>query len=474
MEQDNMEQGMVAEARNMELRSIVERQRSYFGTGVTLPISVRKKYLRRLYEAIKRNEGLLSEALRLDLGKSATEAYMCEIGLTLSEISYIYRRLSRWSRPEYRPTPLNNFPAVSRIVQEPYGVVLVMSPWNYPVLLSLEPLVGAIAAGNCVVVKPSAYSPHTSEVLAHILREVFPAEYVSVIMGGRKENQGLLEQRFDYIFFTGSVRVGKFVMESAARYLTPVTLELGGKSPCIIDSTADLRLAARRLAFGKWVNCGQTCIAPDYVLIERSVHDRFVALLRDEIVRMFYCGDQQTLSEDYGCIINDKHFERLCGLVDDSKVVYGGRRWPERRQIEPTVMDYVEESDAVMQEEIFGPILPILLIDDVSEAKAYIERHEKPLALYLFSTDKSVQRLFMREVSFGGGCINDTIMHIATPYMPFGGVGYSGMGAYHGKQTYQTFSHRKSVVYKPNVLDMPLRYAPYGRWKERIVRWFLR
>lgn len=284
----------------------------------------------------------------------------------------------------------------------------------------------------------------------------------------------MLEQRFDYIFFTGSVRVGKFVMERAARNLTPVTLELGGKSPCIVDHTADLRLAARRLAFGKWVNCGQTCIAPDYVLIERSVHDRFVELLRDEIVRMFYCRDKQTLSDDYGRIINGKHFERLCGLVDDSKVIWGGRCWSERLQIEPTVMDYVEESDAVMQEEIFGPILPILLIDDAAEAKAFIQRHEKPLALYLFSTDRAVQRMFIREVSFGGGCINDTIMHIATPYMPFGGVGYSGMGAYHGKQTFQTFSHAKAVVYKPNLLDMPLRYAPYGGWKERIVRLFLR
>lgn len=469
-----METDVIAEARNKELEAIVERQRSYFGTGNTLPISVRKRALKRLYEAIKRNEGALLEALCSDLGKSSTEAYMCEVGLALSEISYLYRRLGRWARAQYRPTPLSNFPAVSKIVQEPYGVVLIMSPWNYPVLLSLEPLAGAIAAGNCAVVKPSAYSPRTSEVLVRLIGEVFPAEYVSVITGGRMENQGLLEQRFDYIFFTGSVRVGKFVMERAARNLTPVTLELGGKSPCIIDHTADLRLAARRLAFGKWVNCGQTCIAPDYVLVERSVHDRFAELLRDEIVRMFYCPDKQTLSEYYGRIVNSKHFERLCGLVEDSKVIWGGRCWSERLQIEPTVMDYVEESGAVMQEEIFGPLLPILLFDDVAEAKAFILRHEKPLALYLFSTDRAVQRMFIREVSFGGGCINDTIMHIATPYMPFGGVGYSGMGAYHGKQTFQTFSHAKSVVYKPNVLDMPLRYAPYGGWKERIVRWFLR
>lgn len=462
------------------IAEIVRRQREYFKSRETMfgnssrwrVVKERKSMLGRLYDAIVRNEQALLEALQFDLGKSATEAYMCEIGLTLSEISYIRRHLWQWSRDRLHLTPLSNFPALSKTVQEPYGVVLIMSPWNYPVLLSLEPLVGAIAAGNCVVLKPSAYSPNTSEVLERIIGEVFDEEEVAVVRGGRAENQDLLEQRFDYIFFTGSVAVGKYVMEKASRYLTPVTLELGGKSPCVIDHTADLRVAARRLAFGKWVNCGQTCIAPDYVLIERSVHDAFMPLLKEEIQKMFYVNG--ALSGDYGKIINEKHFERLQSLIIPEKVVCGGGLLPESLQIEPTVMDGVEATDAVMQEEIFGPILPILVVDDMEEAKAFILEREKPLALYLFSEDRSVRQLFVHGVSFGGGCINDTIMHIATPYMPFGGVGNSGMGSYHGKRTFETFSHTKSVVVKPNGWDMPLRYAPYGKGKLDVVRRVLR
>ncbi len=477
------------------IAEVVSRQREYFklrearfveGSGAGVygksgmfgkssrwrVVKERKRMLGRLYDAIVRNEQALLEALQLDLGKSATEAYMCEIGLTLSEISYIRRHLWQWSRDRIYLTPLTNFPALSKTVQEPYGVVLIMSPWNYPVLLSLEPLVGAIAAGNCVVLKPSAYSPNTSEVLERIIGEVFKEEEVAVVRGGRAENQDLLEQRFDYIFFTGSVAVGKYVMEKASRYLTPVTLELGGKSPCVIDHTADLRVAARRLAFGKWVNCGQTCIAPDYVLIERSVHDAFMPLLKEEIQRMFYV--EGTLSSDYGKIINKKHFERLQSLIIPEKVVCGGGLLPESLQIEPTVMDGVEATDAVMQEEIFGPILPILVVDDMEAAKAFILDREKPLALYLFSEDRSVRQMFVHGVPFGGGCVNDTIMHIATSYMPFGGVGNSGMGSYHGKRTFETFSHTKSVVVKPNGWDMPLRYAPYGKWKLGVVRRVLR
>lgn len=456
----------------MDIAPILTAQRAYFRSGATLDIKFRLHALCCLEKAVRRHEHDLLEAIKTDLGKSATEAYMCEVGLTLVEIAHVRRHLRRWARTVRRPTPLTNFPAKSMIVQEPYGVVLVMSPWNYPVLLSLEPLIGAVAAGNCVVVKPSAYSPATSKVLTVLLREAFPKEYVSVVEGGRAENQSLLEQRFDYIFFTGGVTVGKTVMEKAARHLTPVTLELGGKSPCVIDHTANLALAARRLAFGKWLNCGQTCIAPDYVLVEEAVHDRFMELLKREIACQY--GHDAFANPDYGKIINQKHFDRICGLIDAGKVVYGGQTKAETLQIAPTVMDGVTPADAVMQEEIFGPVLPVLTVRDVEEAYTFIRDREKPLALYLFSNDSATQDCFMRAVPFGGGCINDTIMHIATSALPFGGVGNSGMGSYHGKKSFETFSHAKAVVKKRNWLDLPLRYQPYAAWKERMIRLFLR
>lgn len=455
----------------MDTAPIVEAQREWFGKGITLDYQYRKQALERLAESIKKHEKELLDAIKTDLGKSAIEAYMCEVGLTLEEIAYTKRNLRSWAKTKCRPTPLTNFPAKSMIVQEPYGVVLVMSPWNYPVLLTLQPLVGAIAAGNCVVVKPSAYSPATSSVLTILLREAFPPEHVAVVEGGRAENQSLLEQRFDYIFFTGGVNVGKMVMEKAAQHLTPVTLELGGKSPCIVDSTADLELAAKRITFGKWLNCGQTCIAPDYVLVEETVHDRLTELLKKEIIRQY--GNDALANADYGKIINRKHFDRINGLINQQKVVYGGQSKETTLQIAPTLLDHVVPEDAVMQEEIFGPVLPILTVKDMDEAYRFVREREKPLALYLFSNNKSVQRRFMRQVSFGGGCINDTIMHIATHALPFGGVGNSGMGSYHGKKSFETFSHAKSVVKKPNFLDLPLRYQPYAKWKETIIRWFL-
>lgn len=456
----------------MDTAPIVNVQRVYFRSGATLDINFRLQALDRLSDAVRRHEDDLLAAIKTDLGKSVTEAYMCEVGLTLAEIAHVRRNLRRWARTRCRMTPLTNFPAKSMIVQEPYGVVLVMSPWNYPVLLALEPLAGAIAAGNCVVVKPSAYSPATSAVLTTLLREAFAEEYVAVVEGGRAENQSLLEQRFDYIFFTGGVTVGKMVMEKASHHLTPVTLELGGKSPCVIDRTADLPLAARRVVFGKWLNCGQTCIAPDYVLVDEAVHDRFMTLLKEEIVRQF--GTDAFANADYGKIINAKHFERLCGLIAPQKVVYGGQTKADTLQIAPTVMDGVTADDAVMQEEIFGPLLPVLTVSNVEEAYNFIREREKPLALYLFSNNKDTQRRFMREVSFGGGCINDTIMHIATSALPFGGVGYSGMGSYHGKKSFETFSHAKAVVKKCNWLDLPLRYQPYAAWKDKMIRIFLR
>ena len=460
---------METEAR---MRGILEEQRAWFDGGHTLPMAARLEALDRLERAILRHEQDLYRALKTDLGKSQMEAYMCEVGLTLSELRYVRKHTRAWSRDRRVLTPLAQFPAKSFTVQEPYGVVLILSPWNYPVLLTLEPLIGALAAGNCCVVKPSAYSPATSAVLAELLREAFPPEHVAVVEGGRQENQGLLAQKFDYIFFTGSVSVGREVMSKAAVHLTPVTLELGGKSPCIIDERADLTLAARRVVFGKYLNCGQTCVAPDYVLAHRKVKDAFVEKVRQEIVRMY--GAHPLESPDYGKIINRKHFDRLLGLLDREKLVFGGESDPETLRIAPSVLDGVTPEDPVMGEEIFGPILPVLTVDSMEEALAFVKARPKPLALYLFTADKALERRFLERASFGGGCINDTIIHLATSRMGFGGVGESGMGAYHGRKSFQTFSHEKSIVKKSTWLDLPMRYPPYTKQKEGMVRRFLK
>ena len=456
----------------MNIEQTVEAQRIFFATGKTFDIKYRLDALNKLKKAIKLHETELLDAIKQDLGKSASESYMCEVGLTLAEITHFRKHLRSWSRTRRKFTPLTNFHAKSMIVQEPYGVVLVMSPWNYPVLLTLEPLIGAIAAGNCAIVKPSAYSPETSRVIHQLISETFEPQYVAVITGGRAENADLLEQKFDYIFFTGGVTVGKLVMEKASKHLTPVTLELGGKSPCIIDHTANLRIAARRITFGKFLNCGQTCIAPDYVLVEKSVHDEFVNLLKEETTKMY--GEDIFANKDYGKMVNQKHFDRVSGLIAKEKVVYGGRLKAEALQIEPTILDNVTPDDAVMQEEIFGPVLPIITVNSTNEAADFIRNRPKPLALYLFTSNKQVEKKFLREVPFGGGCVNDTIIHIATTNLPFGGVGNSGMGSYHGKKTFETFSHAKSVVKKYTWLDISMRYQPYTSWKDKLIKMFLK
>jgi len=456
----------------MSTPELVSAQRAYYLEGHTFPISYRLEALGKLKAAILNHKQDLLDAIHADLGKSASEAYMCEVGLTLSEITHFEKHLRRWARPQRKMTPLTNFAAKSMIIPEPYGVVLIMSPWNYPVLLSLEPLVGALAAGNTAVLKPSAYSPATSAVIATLIEEVFPPEYVAVVKGGRAENQSLLEQKWDYIFFTGGVTVGKLVMRQASEHLTPVTLELGGKSPCAIDHTADLRIAARRIVFGKYLNCGQTCIAPDYALVERSVHDEFVRLCIEEEQKMY--GKDAFGNANYGKMINDKHFKRVMGLIDSEKIVLGGKCDVAKLQIEPTILDHVTADDAVMQEEIFGPVLPILTVESVDEAYEFIQQRPHPLALYLFTSDRKVEKRFMERVPFGGGCINDTIIHIATNNLPFGGVGQSGMGSYHGKKSFDTFTHYKSVVKKYTWLDLTLRYQPYGKIKDALIRMFLR
>ena len=455
----------------MDIQSLVQVQRSHFQTGATLGLTARRTALKRLGAAIRAHERDISAALMADLNKSSTEGYMCEVGLTLSELSFVEKRLARWMGDRNHLTPLAQFPARSFTVQEPYGVVLIMSPWNYPFLLTMEPLIGAIAAGNCCVVKPSAYSPATSAVIRDILSQCFPPEYVAVVEGGRAENQALLDQKFDYIFFTGGTAVGKEVMSKAAKHLTPVTLELGGKSPCIVDATARLELAAKRVVFGKLLNCGQTCVAPDYLLIDRRVKDRFLAHLRKQISLQY--GDALD-NNGYVRMVNRKHFDRVLGLIDPSKVVLGGGSNPDALKIQPTVLDGVSPEDPVMGEEIFGPVLPVLTFDRVEEALEFVNARPRPLALYLFSQNKQTHELFLRRSSFGGGCINDTIIHLATSRMPFGGVGNSGMGGYHGRASFDTFSHRKSIVKKSPWIDLPVRYAPYTPVKNQLLRLFLR
>lgn len=455
----------------MEISKLVEKQKEFFDSHKTFDINYRILMLKKFRQAVRDHKDDINEALKKDLGKSETETYMCEIGLTLSELSYQIKHIKKWSKNKRRRTGLANFHAKSFTVQEPYGSVLIMSPWNYPFMLCLEPMVGAIAAGNCCILKPSAYSPATSAVIKKIVGEVFPEEYVAVVEGGRAENTELLNQRFDYIFFTGGVTVGKLVMEKASANLTPVTLELGGKSPCIIDDTCNLKLAAKRLVFGKYLNCGQTCVAPDYVLIDKKAKAEFIQQVKIQITKMF--GENPLKNPDYGKIINQKHFDRICGLIDNDKVVYGGKVKRETLQIEPTIMDHVTENDAIMQEEIFGPVMPFITYDNLDEAERFIKEREKPLALYVFTRRKDVESRFLKYVSFGGGCVNDTIMHLATSSMGFGGVGNSGMGSYHGKKSFATFSHEKSVLKKYGWIDMPMRYQPYRKIHLKLIRMFL-
>ena len=454
----------------MDIKKTVERQREYYLSGATRGYAFRLEALRKLQQAVRDYEKRISDALLADLGKHPFESYMSEIGMVLDEVRYHIRHLRGWMQDRRVRTPLAQFPSVSFVSPEPYGVALIMSPWNYPFLLCLDPLIGAISAGNCAVVKPSAYSTATSQVIADLLSEIFPAEYVSVVQGGRQENTDLLEQEFDYIFFTGSVAVGRVVMTAAAKHLTPVTLELGGKSPAIVDASVDLKLAAKRIAFGKLLNAGQTCIAPDYVLVEASVRDAFIQNLREALSEKFPDGDYA----DHARIVNDRHYQDKKALLEGQTVVIGGGFDDALRKIEPTVLVDVDPESAVMQEEIFGPILPVLTWTKLDEAIEFVRSRPKPLALYLFTQDRAVEEKVLRECSFGGGCINDTVIHLATPHMAFGGVGQSGMGSYHGKFSFDTFTHYRSIVRKSTWLDLPFRYFPYTERKFRLIRRFLK
>ena len=455
-----------------EINGLVAKQRKYFQTGATLPVSTRITALRGLYDTISRYENEIHDALKKDLGKSGFESYMCETGLVLDEISYMLKHIRRFDREKRVRTPLAQFHSRSFKKPSPYGVTLIMSPWNYPFMLTQSPLADALAAGNTAVVKPSAYSPYTSEIIMKILSQCFDPQYVAIVTGGRTENTCLLREHFDYIFFTGSQAVGKEVMRNAAEHLTPVTLELGGKSPCIVDQSANIRLAARRIVFGKYLNCGQTCVAPDYIYCHRSVRDALVKEIKQQIQIQY--GREPLHNPDYGKIINEKHFDRILGLIEERKTVHGGNSDRKALRIEPTVLDNVTFSDPVMQEEIFGPLMPILVFDSLEEVIDRINTMPHPLALYSFTPDKGAAKEVTSRCGFGGGCINDTIIHLATTEMGFGGFGESGMGAHHGKTGFDTFSHYKSIVDKKTWLDLPMRYQPYRKMHEKMVRFFLK
>ena len=454
----------------MDIHEIVESEKHFFRTGVTRGVDFRIDMLKKFRKAIIENDELISAALKADLNKQPFESYMCETGLLLEEINFHIKRLKKWSKTRRVKSGIGQLPGKSYVCPEPYGVVLIMAPWNYPVQLCLMPLVGAISAGNCAVVKPSAYAPESSRVISKLIESAFPTGFVTAVEGGRDANKALLDEPFDYIFFTGSVAVGKTVMEAAAKRLTPVTLELGGKSPIIVDETANLPLAARRIAFGKVLNAGQTCVAPDYLMIEKSVEAPFIEEYKKALADFFPDGDMSGMVR----IINDKHFERGCNILDNSgNVVIGGARDAETRFIEPAVLTDVPIDSPAMQQEIFGPVLPVLPYEKLDDCIDFIRSRPKPLALYIFSENKMNQEKVLNSCSFGGGCINDTVIHLASSHMSFGGVGESGMGSYHGKKSFDTFTHYRSVL-KQGKLDVKLRYFPYKSGKEKITRMILK
>ena len=456
----------------MEIDALFEKQKKFFQSGQTLSIRWRMAMLKRLKACIQDREDDIATALYADLGKSKEESYMCETGMVLSELSYLIRHTPSFAGKKQVHTPLAQFCAKSYTLATPYGNTLIMSPWNYPFLLTIGPLADAIAAGNTAILKPSAYSPATSALIADMIAECFPEDYVAVVLGGRAENAHLLEKKFDFVFFTGSQEVGKVVLRHTAEHLTPAVLELGGKSPVVVDPSANIPLAAKRIIFGKIINCGQTCVAPDYILCHSAVKDQLVGEMKKQIALQL--GSRPLENPNYGHMVSQKHFQRVWNLIDYEKVVCGGVCDPEKLQIAPTIMDHVTWEDRVMSQEIFGPVLPIMTFENLYEVYEVLKNRPKPLALYLFSTDKKAIDFVTNHIPYGGGCINDTIIHLATEHMGFGGVGESGMGAYHGKTGFDTFSHQKSIVHKKNWIDLPMRYQPYKKLHDKLVHLFLK
>ncbi len=454
-----------------DIKALLADQKRFFNTGKTKDIAFRKEKLESLHESLRENEETVLNALKQDLSKSFYEGYLTEFGIILEEIRFAKKHLSKWARPRRVRTHLFQFPASSYIYPEPYGISLIISPWNYPFQLSMAPLIGSITAGNCSVVKPSEYTPCTSRVIGEIIGSLFDPEYIAVIEGAAQISSTLLDEPFDYIFFTGSQAIGKIVMAAAARHLTPVTLELGGKSPCIVDCGVDLDRTAKRIVSGKFINAGQTCIAPDYLLVHRSVKAKLMNRIQSHIRRFYSENPQQ--SPDYPRIINDKHFNRLAKFLTNGSIISGGQTDRQDLYIAPTLLDDIAWDDPIMQDEIFGPVLPVIGYDDLSEAISQVRTLPRPLALYFFSNKRQDKERILKEISFGGGCINDTLLHVASPYLPFGGIGSSGIGSYHGKASFDTFSHRKSILKKPLGIDIPLRYPPFKN-KLKVLRKLMR
>jgi aldehyde dehydrogenase (NAD+) len=454
-----------------EIPKRVAKLRDVFESGRTRPVEWRRRQLQRMKAMLEEREADFLDALAADLGKPRLEGWASDIAVVITEIDYALRHLAGWMKPERVWTPLAQRPGRATVRPEPFGVALVIAPWNYPVHLLLLPMVGALAAGNAVVGKPSEVSAHTSAALARLVPEYLDPDGVAIVEGGVTETQALLAERFDYVFYTGNGRVGRVVMEAAAKHLTPVTLELGGKSPVIVDAAANVEVAARRIAFGKFLNAGQTCIAPDYVLVARARHEDLVEQI-GRAIREFY-GSDPAASPDYARIVNDAHFRRLDELLTGGTPVIGGETRADERYVAPTVLRDVAPDAPVMTEEIFGPILPVVPVMDVDEAIRFVNERDRPLALYFFSESDAAQERVLEQTSSGGACVNATVMHVAVPDLPFGGVGASGMGSYHGKASFDVFSHRKSVLVKPTRLDPKLAYPPYTKLKERIIRRFL-
>ena len=454
----------------MDFSNYIENQENYFRNGNTLPISKRKKLLKNLKKEILSNEDKIFQALNNDLRKSNYETYLTEIGILISEIDLFLSNLKKWAKPKKVKSSLLSFPSSDYIYSEPYGKVLIISPWNYPFQLAVLPLMSAIAAGNTVVLKPSEHAPNTSSLIKEIIEKIFDKSHALVVEGAAETASKLLEYRWDYIFFTGSVKIGKIVATAAAKHLTPTTLELGGKNPCIIDDSVDLRLTSRRIVWGKFVNAGQTCIAPDFLIVKRNIKEQLVDHLSKEIERAY--GKDPKESEDYPRIVNKTNLSRLSNMIKDTKILFGGEYDIETCYFSPTIIDEPRIDSPIMDEEIFGPILPIISYDDENQIEKLISKYEKPLALYVFSTNKTFSEKIIRKYSFGGGAINDTIIHVGNPNLPFGGVGYSGIGAYHGKSSFDLLSHKKSIVKKGNWLDIKIRYAPYKGKLEYVKKFF--
>ncbi|MDX2256204.1 MAG: aldehyde dehydrogenase [Pseudanabaenaceae cyanobacterium bins.39] len=444
---------------NNDIQTIINKQRAFFATGKTREYNYRITQLNKLLSLIKENDQLILDALHADLRKPAIEGFGSEVLGTLSEIKYLIKNLKAWMKPQKVSTPINLFPSSSYIYAEPLGVVLVVAPWNYPFVLTMQPLAGAIAAGNCAILKPSEHTPHTSKVIATLINTNFDPSFITAIEGGIDTNQALLAERFDHIFFTGGTAIGKIVMEAAAKHLTPVTLELGGKSPCIIDSDCNLEIAAKRIIWGKFYNSGQTCVAPDYLLVQKKIKSELIEKMIACLKTFF--GENPQQSPDLGRIVNERQFDRLIGLLGEGRILIGGHSDRDDKFIAPILIDQVSPNSKIMADEIFGPILPILEYDQLSEAIAFVNAQPKPLACYFFSKNKQNQEQVLQEIPFGGGCVNDTIMHLGNPELPFGGVGNSGMGSYHGKASFDVFTHRKSVLRNSFRFDLQWRYPPY-------------